>query len=125
MTYISTSATEKRKNKRQAQKENLEQVLVPYCTCLEKTVLKLNTIYQDPVKLYGQNAFAEWIVNLKKPLEYLESAKRMYLSKTMRQKLQDYKNAIENFDGVLERECTSCLIKYKHYISSKLYYQKM
>ena len=44
VTYISTSASEHRKSKKQAQKENLEQVLIPYCTCLEQTIARINQI---------------------------------------------------------------------------------
>ena len=53
VTYISTSASEHRKNKRQAQKENLEQVLIPYCTCLEQTIARINQIYQEPAELFA------------------------------------------------------------------------
>lgn len=120
VTYISTSATEKRKNKRQSQKENLEQVLIPYCTCLEETILELNEIYQYPKKISNQNDFESWMSDLNRPLEYLEAARRVYLSKSMRDKLQQYKNVITRFNETLSQECTNCLIKYRHYISKKL-----
>lgn len=120
VTYISTSATEKRKNKRQSQKENMEQVLVPYCTSLEKTIFRLEEIYKSPSKISKKDNFLNWITDLKKPLEYLEAAKRVYLSKSTRAKLQKYKDVITNFDNTIEQECSSCLIKYKHYIASKL-----
>ncbi|MDD2980758.1 MAG: hypothetical protein PHN80_12425 [Hespellia sp.] len=120
VTYISTAASEKRKNKRQAQKEKLEQVLVPYCTCLEKTTLITEAIYEAPINCHSQKIISEFISSLKKPLEYLEAAKRVYLSKTMRAKLQTYKTTVNNFENQLQQECTDCLIKYKHYISCKL-----
>lgn len=120
ITYVSTSATEKRKNKRQAQKEKLEEILVPYCTCLEETALTINTVYAIPHNLYSQSAFLEWLNKIKKPISYLEAAKRLYLSKNTRGKLQSYKTAIEVFEQILENESTNCLIKYKHYISAKL-----
>lgn len=120
VTYISTAASEKRKNKRQAQKEKLEQILVPYCTCLEKTASFINTIYQTAISRCAQNTSIELINTLKNPLEYLEAANRVYLSKSMREKLQKYKISIDTFEGKLQQECTSCLIEYKHYISQKL-----
>lgn len=120
VTYISTSATERRKNRRQAQKENLEQVLIPYCTCLEQTLVGINEIYQEPPTLFSEVNFEKWINTLNEPLKYLEAAKRVYLSKLMRKKLQGYKTSISNFSSVLEQECTNCLIHYKHYVSSKL-----
>ena len=44
VTYISTTISETRKNKRQEQKEKVEEVLIPYCTSLEETVAKANNI---------------------------------------------------------------------------------
>lgn len=120
VTYLSTSAAERRKDKRRAQRENLEQILVPYCTCLEKTIEGIYTVYRDPIKLYADSSFAEWIGTLKKPLEYLKPAKRIFLSQTIREKLQKYKKFIENFEDKLEQECTGCTNNYKHYISSRL-----
>jgi hypothetical protein len=120
VTYISTAAAENRKNKRQAQKEKLQQILVPYCTCLEETTLLINTLYQDPDKLYGQAAFSEWMHKLKKPFAYLEAARRVYLSTKMRLSLQKYKADVGTFESELEQEFNSYLIKYKQYISEKL-----
>ena len=120
VTYISTSATEKRKNKHQSQKENLENILVPYCTCLEQTTIAISEIYQTPTKFYNKEEFSKWIEDLKKPLEYLEAAKRLYLSKSVRQNLQQYKAITTNFENTLLNECTSSLIKYKSYIAKKL-----
>lgn len=120
ITYVSTTTVENRKIKRQAQKENLTQVLVPYCTCLENTINELNTIYQGRTELYVDDNFVKWLNTLNKPLEYLNAAKRVYLSQVARKKLQQYKHRIESFDGLLEKECTHCLIEYKQYISDKL-----
>lgn len=46
VTYITTSALESKKIKQQLQKENLENVLIPYCTCLENTIEILNIVYK-------------------------------------------------------------------------------
>ena len=59
ITYFSTSNLEKRKNKQQSQKENLEQVLIPFCTCLEQTTEAINIIYQDPRSLFSEQLFDE------------------------------------------------------------------
>lgn len=120
VTYISTSASEHRKNKRQAQKENLEQVLIPYCTCLEQTIARINQIYQEPPELFAEHNFEKWISLLGEPLVYLEAAKRVFLSQSMRKKLKNYKVTIDTFSTAIEQECANCLIKYKGYISSKL-----
>ncbi len=50
----------------------------------------------------------------------MEAAKRVFLSQSMRKKLQNYKVIVDTFVTVLEQECTNCLIKYKRYISYKL-----
>lgn len=52
ITYISTSSVEKRKNKIQAQKEKLEQILIPYCTGLESTIKEINKVYLKDKYLY-------------------------------------------------------------------------
>lgn len=120
VTYVSTSASEHHKNKRQAQKENLEQVLIPYCTCLEQTIARINQIYQEPAELFTEHNFEKWISLLGEPLVYLEAAKRVFLTQSMREKLKNYKLTIDTFSTAIEQECTNCLIKYKGYISSKL-----
>ncbi len=120
VTYFSTSAVERRNNKYKAQKENLEQVLLPYCTCLEQTHKKINQIYEYSTTPFSNVSFEKWINNMQKPLEYLTASKRVYLSKTMRRKLQYYETLSSNFATALEQECTDCIIKYKSYVSSRL-----
>lgn len=120
VTYISTSASERRKIKRQNQKENLEQILIPYCTCLEQTITRINQAYIEPIKLSTDKIFENWLSALSEPLVYLEAAKRVFLSKSMREKLNNYKYKFEKFFADIERECEICLVKYKNYISKKL-----
>lgn len=120
VTYISTSASEHRKNKRQAQKENLEQILIPYCTCLEQTIARIKQIYQEPIELLAEQNFEKWLGLLREPLVYLDAAKRVFLSPSMREKLKNYKVSVDTFSTAIEQECMNCLIKYKWYISSKL-----
>lgn len=120
VTYISTSASEHRKSKKQAHKENLEQILIPYCTCLEQTIARINQIYQEPEKLLVEHDFEKWISSLRKPLMYLKAAKRVFLSSSMRKKLQNYSGNVDTFSAIIEQECTDCLTKYRWYISSKL-----
>lgn len=120
VTYISTSASEHRKNKKQAQKENLEQILIPYCTCLERTIARINQIYQEPAEFFAENGFEKWVSLLREPLEYLEAAKRVFLSQSMRDKLKNYKINVDTFSVTIEQECRNCLIEYRKYILSKL-----
>lgn len=120
VTYISTSASEHRKNKRQAQRENLEQILIPYCTCLEQTMARIDEIYQKPYELFAEHNFKKWINSLHEPLIYLDAAKRVFLSQSMREKLKNYKVSVDIFSAVLEQECDNCLSEYKKNISFDL-----
>lgn len=120
VTYISTSASERRKSKRQNQKENLEQILIPYCTCLEQTIIRINQVYQEPAELSNDKFFKKWLSTLGEPLVYLEAAKRVYLTKSMRQKLNHYKYSINTFFNTIENEYKICISKYEYYMSKKL-----
>lgn len=120
VTYVSTSASESRKNKRQDQKENLEKVLIPFCTCLEQTVEQISKIYHEPAELYTEQNFEEWLKVFDAPLVYLKAAKRVYLSHSIRKKLENYKAAIESFPTLIETECANYVITYNNYLSSKL-----
>lgn len=120
VTYLSTSAAERRKDKRRVSRENLEQILVPCCTCLENTITDIHIIYQDATELYIDSGFTNWMDSFKKPLEYLKPAKRIFLSHAMREKLQRYKRLVGEFKKELEQEFTDCTARYKHYISAIL-----
>lgn len=120
VTYISTSASEKRKNKRQDQKEKLEKILIPYCTCLEQACDRINDVYQEQFDKFSDKDLEEWEEILRKPTEYLQASKRVFLSKAMRQRLLNYNTAITVLWDKLEQECHSCMLKYKNYLTSKL-----
>lgn len=120
VTYISTSAAENRKNKHIAQSEKMTLILIPYCTCLEETIEAVKGIYSSDDFYKGVNSFDKWIHELKKPFEYLNAAKRIFLSKKSRVALQKYKACFDNFEIVMEKECSNCLIKYKKYIEKSV-----
>lgn len=120
VTYISTSASEKRKNKRQDQKEKLEKILIPYCTCLEQACARINDVYQEQFDNFSDKDLEEWKDILRKPIEYLQASKRVFLSKSMRQRLLNYNASMMMFLDKLEQECQSCIVKYRNYITSKL-----
>ena len=103
VTYISTSSAEKKKNKRQAQKEKLEQVLLPYCTCLELTIHEIDKVYGGNKYLYSGKVLEQWLSNLKKPLEYLAAYKRVYLSKSSREILVQYEKMLSRFGNTRGR----------------------
>lgn len=89
ITYISTSTAEKKKNKRQIKKEKLEKILIPYCTCLESTIKNRSKVDFKNENLYKEVNLQQWYENLKKTVEYLDVAKRVYLSKSSRKLLKN------------------------------------
>lgn len=56
-----------------------------------------NQVYQEPAELSNDKFFKKWLSTLGEPLVYLEAAKRVYLTKSMRQKLNHYKYSINTF----------------------------
>lgn len=119
VTYISTSMAEKRKNKRHFQREKMDQVLIPYCTCIENTIEIIKKIY-DSKSICKKEEFKNWLESINKPSEYLSANKRVFLKSSSRKLLQNYKNQINDFQVTLDKEVTSCLIQYKSYISGCL-----
>ena len=65
VTYITTSRIESKKSKRQFQQKKLEEILIPYCTCLEKV--------KDTAFIpYGKDeSFEVFFKSLREPLVYL------------------------------------------------------
>lgn len=120
ITYISTSRAEKKKNKRQMQKEKLEKILIPYCTCLESTIKERSKVDFKNEYLYKEVNLQQWYENLKKPVEYLDAAKRVYLSKSSRKLLEKYSEIVNLFEVNLDKEYNKCLIEYKNYLENIL-----
>lgn len=119
VTYISTSMTEKRKNKRQFQREKMDQVLIPYCICIENTIEVIKKIY-DRKSICKKEDFQNWLDDVNKPTEYLSANKRVFLKTSSRNLLQNYKKQLNDFEVILDEEVTSCLIEYKSFISGCL-----
>lgn len=120
ITYISTSTAEKKKNKRQMQKEKLEKILIPYCTCLESTIKEISKVHLKKEYLYKEVNLQQWYEDLKKPVEYLDAAKRIYLSKGARRLLEEYSAIVNLFKVNLDKEYNKCLIEYKNYLENIL-----
>lgn len=54
---------------------------------------------------------------MNKIFEYLKASKRLYLSKFLRIKLEEYKKIVEEFNGILEEECIYYINTYIEYIN--------
>lgn len=120
ITYISTSTAEKKKNKRQMQKEKLERILIPYCTCLESAIKEIRKVYLKNEYLCKEVNLQQWYEDLKKPVEYLDAAKRIYLSKSSRKLLEKYSEIVNLFEVNLDKEYSKCLRKYNNYLENIL-----
>lgn len=102
------------------QKEKLEKILIPYCTCLESTIKEISKVYLKNAHLYEEINLQQWYDDLKKPLEYLVAAKRIYLSDTSRKLLEKYEKKVNLFEVNLNKEYNECKIEYYNYLEDIL-----
>ena len=114
VTYITTSRIESKKSKRQFQQKKLEEILIPYCTCLEKV--------KDTAFIpYGKDeSFEVFFKSLREPLVYLQAAKRAYLSQNERKKLISYKESVDALEKALNDDANHCHISCVGYLEAKL-----
>ena len=114
VTYITTSRIESKKSKRQFQQKKLEEILISYCTCLEKV--------KDTAFIpYGKDeSFEVFFKSLREPLVYLQAAKRAYLSQNERKKLISYKESVDALEKALNDDANHCHISYVRYLEAKL-----
>lgn len=114
ISFIATTTIEEKKYKRQQQKENLDNILIPFCTSIE-----------DTIKLFEKNEEKQYYLksnldNLKLPLEYLIASKRVFLAKHLKELLSEYENSLKIFEENLEKEYEDFLIKYRRYNEGRL-----
>ncbi|WP_024621587.1 hypothetical protein [Metaclostridioides mangenotii] len=119
ISYVSTSRAEKVKNKIQLQREKLEQILIPYCTCLEDVMAEINKVYTMEKNL-DKDILQQWFINLKKPFEYLKASKRVYLSLESKKLLEEYKDLINCFEEELQKEYSLFLREYEEFLKERL-----
>mgnify|MGYP003105746407 CR=1 FL=1 len=108
VTYVSTSLSDKRKNRIQLRKDKMNQVLIPCCTCIENTVEKMEKI-ED---LFFKDEFEKWIKKLYEPLIYLKANKRFFLPENSRELLEHYEEQLKKFDNKLREESQICFNTY-------------
>lgn len=122
ITYIFTSDIERKKNKRAAQKEHLDNVLIPFGICLEKTISAIEQRFQEPIYYLSpfDSNYLDWIEELEIPLKYLSIENRIFLSKSITKDLEKYKNLVISFNRTLEHDYSSFLSRYHNYVICKL-----
>lgn len=118
VTYFTTSAAEIHKSKIQSQKDNLDHILIPYCTCLEKTIFQIKQIYQENVQSFTINSFDTQINILYDPLIYLEAAKRVYLPQSIRCMLENLKTDVDSFLFNIELDCNNIIKEHNAFFSA-------
>ncbi|KNZ41382.1 hypothetical protein [Acetobacterium bakii] len=118
MTYLSTSSIERYKVRKQDQKANLENILIPYCTRIEETIEIVEGLYQYEIYDLEKISLDVKLDMLNAPLVYLHATKRIYLSESSRKLLTHYKDLLSAFLSKLSEESELCLNKYKSSISA-------
>lgn len=113
ITYISTHALERYKQRIEAQQQKMEQVLIPYCTCIEEALVELRS-FND--KLSSKYIVDEWIDKIQSPVQYLKAEKRVYLSEISRKLLSGYETNIRNFIQVLADDYEMCIMQCEEYM---------
>lgn len=119
VTYVSTSLSDKRKNRHQLRKDKMDQVLIPCCTCIEDTIEKMEKIEDSFFE--DEFEFQIWINNLHKPLIYLKANKIFFLPESSRELLEDYREQLKKFDNKLKKESQNCFDTYIGLAKKELY----
>lgn len=112
ISYKATTASEKRKEKRAAQREKLKDVLIPLCSSVEAAM--------DAIDQYKTITFKGFDIKLQAPSDYLKAEKRVYLSEKQRTGLKDYDSAVHSFYKVWQEEQKAVFIKYKHWLAEQM-----
>lgn len=118
VTYLSTTCAENRKIKHHFQQKKLEEVLIPYCTCLEET--RESAFLPHITKTQCAEFFDTYFKSLQKPQEYLKASRRVYLPPHHRKDLEHYIALIVQFEEIIDKEASDYIKSYKNYIESTL-----
>ena len=112
ISYKATTASEKRKEKRAAQREKLKDVLIPLCSSVEDAM--------DAIDQYKTIKIKDFEIKLQAPSDYLKAEKRVYLSEKQRTGLKDYDSAVRSFYKIWQEEQNAVFIKYKHWLGRQM-----
>lgn len=112
ISYKATTASEKRKEKRAAQREKLKDVLIPLCSSVEDAM--------DSIDQYKTIKFKDFDIKLQAPSDYLKAEKQVYLSEKQRTGLKDYDTAVRSFYKTWQEEQKTVFIKYSHWLGRQM-----
>lgn len=112
ISYKATTAAEKRKEKRAAQKEKLKDVLIPLCSAIEDAM--------DAMNRYKTIKLKDFDIKIQTPSDYLKAEKRVFLSKKQRTTLKEYDDLVHSFYATWDEEQKTVLIKYKCWLGDQM-----
>lgn len=112
ISYKATTAAEKRKEKRTAQREKLKDVLIPLCSAVEDAM--------NAMDRYKTVKLEDFDIKIQTPSGYLKAEKRVFLSKKQRTALKEYDDLVHTFYATWNGEQKMVLIKYKHWLGDQM-----
>lgn len=112
ISYKATTAAEKRKEKRTAQREKLKDVLIPLCSAVEEAM--------DGMEQYKTIKLKDFDIKIQTLSDYLKAEKRVFLSKKQRSALKEYDDLVHSFYATWDEEQKTILIKYKHWLGDQM-----
>lgn len=112
ISYMATTAAEKRKEKRAVQRERLKDVLIPLCASVEEALAVIDQNKDGDLLNFD--------ARVKDPIVYLMAEKRVFLSKQQKNQLEIYKTAVKDFYKTWEDEQNTVLRQYLNWIGEKL-----
>lgn len=112
ISYVATTAAERRKEKRSDRKERLKEALIPLGTAIEDAV--------EAFERHDEIQMDEFHVKITAPADYLQPAKRVFLSKEERDELTIYKDLLEEFYEKWEIERKEVYLKFKQWLGQEM-----
>lgn len=112
ISYVATTAAERRKEKRSDRKERLKEALIPLGTAIEDAIEVFNRC--DEIQM------DEFHVKITAPADYLQPAKRVFLSKEERDELSVYKKLLDEFYEQWETERKEVYLKFIQWLSQEM-----
>lgn len=112
ISFKATTASEKRKEKRETQLTTLHEILIPLCQSIEKVI---------NIEGHYKNIGYEQLDRLvKAPSEFLKVEKRIFLSSHQKKLLELYMNTVGDFYKIWEEDQLTVIKQYHHWISENV-----
>lgn len=113
ISYLATTASEKRKEKRNLQKEKMKEVFIPLCVSIEDALEAMNQ--------YKTINSTDFDSKIKAPIDFLKAEKRVYLSKNEKKFLEQYKSKVDTFYRTWQEEQEFVFQEYCQWITEQMH----